>query len=422
MTGEFLYFFIYVAQQLGVMLGVGAQTVLLCAHLTALHHGEKESPHAHYARAAHMALGVGLVLIIVSGLVAIGVHFAGGQTNILLAPAFLFKWFLIALLLVAFFLYSAFFINNTYYALTGGTWYALFLVHSLGPVTSWITLWVLYIVWGVFFSCVWFCFAAVMKWRSRTLAAPAVEAPRPSFVAENPVEKSVPKPVQKIMPIVVRPITPPPAAPQPKPEPILATPPVMVPPTVTPAPTPVLAAVVSKPAMAVLPIEPVQPPVQIPSQITVVPKESWWRKLFGFSKKEAHPVLIQMPTTPVPPPAPPTPTPILTLEPLPLIKTAPKAAVPIPPPQKIFIPPPPATVPVLKPLSLAAHIAPPTTPTTILKKVDPVSTMVAAPPPAATASTGIVQDVIDHILVPALHIMPRTAEDIGKQRRPPVVK
>ena len=57
--GEFLYFLIYVAQQLGIMLGVGAQTVLLCAHLIAVHHGEQESPHAAYAQAARKALGAG---------------------------------------------------------------------------------------------------------------------------------------------------------------------------------------------------------------------------------------------------------------------------------------------------------------------------------------------------------------------------
>src|SRR3989338_9836435 len=102
-VGDFFYFLIYVVQQLGVMLGVGAQTVLLCAHLIAVHHGEKESPHAAYAEAARKALGAGFFLIIVSGLSATAIHAQGGQIDVILAPAFLFKWLLILVLLVAFF-------------------------------------------------------------------------------------------------------------------------------------------------------------------------------------------------------------------------------------------------------------------------------------------------------------------------------
>ena len=64
--GEFFYFLIYVAQQLGVMLGVGAQTVLLCTHLVAVHHGEQESPHASYADAARKALSASFFFIIIS--------------------------------------------------------------------------------------------------------------------------------------------------------------------------------------------------------------------------------------------------------------------------------------------------------------------------------------------------------------------
>ena len=101
--GEFFYFLIYVAQQLGVMLGVGAQTVLLCAHLIAVHHGDKENPHVAYAEAARKALGAGFVLVVVSGLFAVATHLFSGQADIVLSPAFLFKWALIVVLLAAFF-------------------------------------------------------------------------------------------------------------------------------------------------------------------------------------------------------------------------------------------------------------------------------------------------------------------------------
>src|SRR3989344_23632 len=102
--GEFLYFGIYVFQQLGIMLGVGAQTVLLCTHLLNIHHNEPDAPHASYAEAARKSLSVGFFLIFVSGLAAVAVHGLGGNTSILFAPAFLFKWLLIVLSLVFFLL------------------------------------------------------------------------------------------------------------------------------------------------------------------------------------------------------------------------------------------------------------------------------------------------------------------------------
>src|SRR3990167_11355785 len=92
MTGELLYFTIYVLQQLGIMLGVGAQTVLLCTHLIAVHHGEAEPPHANYAEAARKALRAGFFLIIISGAGAVAIHALTGNTEVLFAPAFLFKW------------------------------------------------------------------------------------------------------------------------------------------------------------------------------------------------------------------------------------------------------------------------------------------------------------------------------------------
>ena len=290
MAGEFLYFLIYVAQQLGVMLGVGAQTVLLCAHLLAVHHGEQENPHAAYAQAARFALGVGFFLIVTSGLFAVAMHLQNGQLDIVLAPAFLFKWALITVLLAAFFLQNR--LRewvNFYYAFTGTTWYALFLVHSLGPVTSWSSLWVLYILWAVLFTLVWTGFVALMRSGiKRPASAPPAPAP---FVV---IKKETPKP------IVV--FTPKPAPP-PKPPP----------PPLPPPPPP-----------------PPKPP-------------------------------------PPPPPAPPLPPP-----------------KPIPPPPPVVIPVPPPVVPVRKP--------------------------------------GLMQEVIDHLLVPALRIMPQRPEDIGKHNRPPVVK
>ena len=290
--GEFFYFVIYVAQQLGVMLGVGAQTVLLCAHLIALHHGDKENPHAAYAEAAYKALGAGFVLVVISGLFAVAIHLLGGQADIVLSPAFLFKWALIIVLLTAFFLQSRLRERiNFYYAFTGTTWYALFLVHSLGPITSWGGLWTLYVLWAILFTLVWWGFVALMRRSTNTSVPPAAIV----------IQKEVPK----------------------------------VPP-LPPAPKP-------------------------------IPK----------------------PAPPPPPPPPPKPAP----KPLP------------PPPPKPILPPPPP----LPSIALAKEGPPP----------PPV--IVPVPPPPVR-KPGLMQEVIDHLLVPALRIMPQRPEDIGKHNRPPVVK
>ena len=251
--GEFFYFLIYVAQQLGVMLGVGAQTVLLCAHLIAVHHGENENPHVAYAEAARKALGAGFILIVISGLFAIVIHLFSGQADIVFSPAFLFKWALIIVLLAAFFLQSR--LRewvNFYYAFTGTTWYALFLVHSLGPVTSWGSLWVLYILWAILFTLVWWGFVALMRRDSKNSAPVFKPAPVPVFVIKKEAPRPIPPPAPRLMP----PLPPPPPPPMPKPAPPPPPPPRMIEEHHQPLSLPV-------PAPVVVPAPP--PPVRKPT-------------------------------------------------------------------------------------------------------------------------------------------------------------
>ena len=291
--GEFLYFGIYVFQQLGIMLGVGAQTVLLCTHLLNIHRNEPDAPHASYATAARKSLSVGFFLIILSGAAAVAVHLFGGNTAVLFAPAFLFKWALIALALGIFLLQNRLSHWSDVVAwLAGGTWYALFLVHTLAPITSWFNLAALYGAWLATFGIIWVLFVLIMR-KTAHGAAPA-KITVPVAVKTAPPPKPIPLPV----PVVA----PPPPAPAPKP----------VPPPPKPA-----------------------PPLSV----------------------------IQPLSLPVPPPVPP--------------------------------PPPPAPKPAALP---------------------PV------PPPKPPAKHTTLHDIIDHLLVPALRIMPQTPADIGKQNRPPVVK
>ncbi len=255
MLGELLFFCIYVLQQLGIMLGVGAQTLLLCTHLVALHRHEAAGEQASFNRAARMALGSGLVLIVVSGLGAVAVHTTGGQSDILFAPAFLFKWVLIVFVLAVYLGHKRLAPwNNLVAWFGGGSWYALFLVHTLAPVTSWFNLLGLYAAWMIFFAAVWAGFVLLMHGSKMpsvhlalpklpkaptlpTIKLPKIQLPKPALATPMPAPK----------PKVVAPLPPP--KPQPAPLPVIAVKPPPLPsvllmkegpliPKPAPAPTP----------------------------------------------------------------------------------------------------------------------------------------------------------------------------------------
>jgi len=232
---ELFSLLIYLFQQLGVMLGVGSMTLLLCTHLLAVHRREAESPSTNYAHVAHGALSLSFFLIILSGLGAVVYHYLGGALGVLLQPAFLFSWVLIAILLAAHVLQGRLAQwSNGVYGFAGGTWYAFFLVHTLGPVTSWATLLILYALWILFFAAVWTGFLRVMAWKFKApvlalAAKPAVKIippPAPKPTPPPPVPKPVPPPAPKPVPppppvpvFVPPPLPPPPPKPAPPPPP-----------------------------------------------------------------------------------------------------------------------------------------------------------------------------------------------------------
>lgn len=291
MLAELLFFCIYVIQQLGVMLGVGAEAILLCAHLVAVHRREPEVMEGSFPRAARVALGSGLMLMVLSGFAAVALHGAVGQLDILLAPAFIFKWILIAFVLIAF-LGQRFLVewSNLLAWFAGGTWFALFLVHSLAPVITWLDLLILYVAWMTFFALLWSVFLVLMH--GGKLPAIHISLPKPT-----------PKPV---LPQAALPLSPKPVLPSPKliaPAPPLK--PVIVPPPVpTPVPLPALAP------------KPVAPPPQI---LSVAP--------------EPHAPLPVPPPTPPPPPRPqvvPPPRPQVVLPPKPPVAPVQPAPAPAP--------------------------------------------------------------------------------------------
>lgn len=215
-SGGLLYFALYVSQQFGVMLGVGAQTVLLCAHLVAVHRGEQETLQNVFAKAARNAQLGGLVIMVLSGFGAVALHAAAGSLATVIAPVFLFKWLLIFAATVLF-LVQLRFVGNVALGLAGGTWYALFLVHTLAPNIGWVGLLSLYGAWMVAFFAVWALFVSIMHWGRHHMPAPAktvVQTP-PAPVAGQP------KPAPAPMPAVLQAVK---AAPMPPAQPLAPKP------------------------------------------------------------------------------------------------------------------------------------------------------------------------------------------------------
>lgn len=424
--GEFLYFAVYVVQQLGIMLGVGAQTVLLCTHLLVLHRGEVEKPNASYARAAKIALGTSFALIIASGAGAVVIHLLANQIGVILAPAFLFKWGLIAALLVAVPLQQKFLSNNIFYAFTGGTWYALFLVHSLGPVTSWTMLGALYASWLVAFAIVWMAFVAIMRKRSVVTAKPMLA---PQKIAKKEPVKVAPVAVKIVphAPVPVAPVPKPIVPPAPKievPIPVAVSVPPPVPKLIplqvaVAVSTPAVVAKPSSPAPA--PIKPVvAPPAAIvttigPSTIlsTEKPSQSWWNVLrLWFIRHNKDKKTVSAPVAVAQSAATPAPSPVaqIVTQPAPVI-----------PPPKI------EEVKMAEPLTL---IKPENLPTEYHLELNEPHRAAPAPAPAPVApqkkeeapTPTLAEEIIDHLLVPALRIMPKSVADIGTENRPPVVR
>ncbi len=166
---------LYCAQQLGVALGLGAQTIMLVAYVTAMRDRVIEDTEAKFLRATRSTLWVSLVLIVFSGAAITAVHYLAGQTDIVQSPAYLFKLALIAAVIA---LTASLYVLPETFAegLLGGTWYALFMVHILGPVTSWQNLLELYAVWMVGFNLVWYIIAFSSREKKQKSARPEATA------------------------------------------------------------------------------------------------------------------------------------------------------------------------------------------------------------------------------------------------------
>jgi hypothetical protein len=414
--GELLWLCILLLQQLGIMLGVGGQTVLLCAHLVSLHRHEAELAQDPFVRAIRAAQGIGLVLIVASGAAAVALHVGAGQVAILGEPAFVFKWVLIGLGLGLFLWQGRKPFATVLMGVTGGVWYALFILHSLGPVTTWDNLVILFGLWMLFFGLVWAGFAALCKGvhGAARVSIPAMYKPAaPAFVQKPVVPLLVQKPAQlvsvpksvppPIAPMPVKPPPPPDQKPDPKPAPVVVKP---VPPP-PPLPKPIVPAAPAVPKLQKQEVKTAEVPT--PKK----PKDSWWHRfLVWFAKPVPAPVA---PQAPVPPPSParpplaskPAPVPVQTVVVAPpMLPSAPVA--PPPPPKPKPLPPP--ALPVTKPIVQKVE-AP-----TLLEHDEPL-----LPKPQQGPMQQQERAPADSSL-PGLRIMPQRPEDVGNEHRPAIIR
>src|SRR6185437_11775064 len=213
--------------------------------------GVIDDTEAQFLRATRAVLWVSLALIIISGVAISLLHFMAGQGATVFTPAYLFKSLLIVLVVLLTALLHT--LPETFAeGLLGGTWYALFVVHILAPVTTWVNLFTLYAVWLVGFNLIWYVLVFSSREHKTSLEKltekpkPIVpKAPRKPFFSFFNKSKSVPvEPVIEMAPaIIVAPITAPAEVSQIKLDPIPKIPPV--------APAPVF--------QTITPIAPPQP-------------------------------------------------------------------------------------------------------------------------------------------------------------------
>lgn len=163
-SADFINLILYSFQQLGVMLGVGAETIVLVAYLLAIRDGTVDSQEERFARAVKHVLYTGLGFILFSGIAITLMEMALRNGAIVIMPAYLFKVLLIAIVLVlARFTRGNTFTEGLTEGFAGATWYALFVVHILAPVASWGQLFVLYAAWATGFTACWVTIVFMMR-------------------------------------------------------------------------------------------------------------------------------------------------------------------------------------------------------------------------------------------------------------------
>jgi hypothetical protein len=175
---------LYCIQQLGVTLGVGAETTLLVAYLHTMRDGVADDQEKGFARAVRHVKDLGLFLIIASGIGILVVQFFNGQLNQFFTTVVFVKWSLIGIVLFMSFIVRGYtIIAGLLQGLSAGTWYALFAIHILAPTASWLQLGIFYALWLAGFTLCWSVLVFALRGKPGS-------APRAAPAAAKPVQKA----------------------------------------------------------------------------------------------------------------------------------------------------------------------------------------------------------------------------------------
>lgn len=199
---------LYLLQQAGILLGVGAEMVLLISYL--LHIQARGSGPARFVVPARFVERLGLGFIVLSGLGVVLYHVLRWDVAILMAPAFIAKWLLIGVVLLGYKVEqqaeaNAYAWRSVVHGFIGGTWLALFLLHTLAPDTTIVALLLGYGAWMTFFAVIWGGFVTALSPNAMTTVFAAIPS-RPKLAiatpAPIPAALSTPIPVPK-SPVIV---------------------------------------------------------------------------------------------------------------------------------------------------------------------------------------------------------------------------
>ena len=288
--GEQLTLGLYLVQQLGVMLGVGSAAITLVAHVVANRDGVVDAGEAKFAHTIERVLMVGLFLIISSGVGITVLHMLAGETSTIFTPAYILKWYLIAVVALPLIVGHV----NPFPAIDlegffGAHWFALYILHIVAPIASWLDLLIAYILFVVVFHVLWGIIARSL--RARVDGAPAKPAVKLAPAVPKMAAVTVPAPVVKP--------TPPPAS-QPKPIVVAVSPvkpPAPVKVSATPAPhkpeeLPAPHGELPKPAM------PTKPALSVTAKPPEKPPTKPEEKIVDPDQSPSLPAIRVMPRTP----------------------------------------------------------------------------------------------------------------------------
>lgn len=152
---------LYLLQQFGVTLAVGASTFSILFYIVGLSDGVVDASEKRFMHAVYKTLRVGLLCILITGMLITAAHYFAGEYDVIMAPAYLFKWILLAIIIITATLMDLrIFSGAVGGVIAGASWYALFVVHTLSLSFDWVTLWSVYLAWLVLF---WIAFRILQQ-------------------------------------------------------------------------------------------------------------------------------------------------------------------------------------------------------------------------------------------------------------------